>query len=319
MSGEKSKNNKKEITNYSDWMSQLPTELHSVPLYMLAIPGSHDSMSYDLDVNSSIVEPDNLKKFSWICCVRKMIRRWAMTQNETIVKQLDAGVRYFDLRIARKPRDSNSTRLYFHHGLYTNSDVETVLRMINDWAERHPTEVIILALSNFKGFEKKNKTHLHNHLISSIKTIFGAKLVPRKGVPSLKSCWDQKHNVMVSYDYPANQHIEIWGKIAYYYGNTMDPNKVQSQLRLNLEKRGKPRGFIVCGLNLTLPADSRILLYILRMCDNFPNVVHRSLPRLLRWVKEQAVKTPMNIVASDIVTRDQFVPIVANLNISKQA
>lgn len=76
-------------------------------------------------------------------------------------------------------------------------------------------------------------------------------------------------------------------------------------------------GFIVCGLNLTLPADSRILFYILRMCDNFPNVVHRSLPRLLRWVKEQAAKTPMNIVASDIVTRDQFVPIVVNLNIPK--
>lgn len=45
-------------------------------------------------------------------------------QNETIVRQLDAGVRYFDLRIARKPRDTNPTRLYFHHGLYTKSDVE---------------------------------------------------------------------------------------------------------------------------------------------------------------------------------------------------
>lgn len=45
-------------------------------------------------------------------------------QNETIMMQLDAGVRYFDLRIARKPRDTNSTRLYFHHGLYTKSDVE---------------------------------------------------------------------------------------------------------------------------------------------------------------------------------------------------
>lgn len=45
-------------------------------------------------------------------------------QNETIIRQLDAGVRYFDLRIARKPLDTNSTRLYFHHGLYTKSDVE---------------------------------------------------------------------------------------------------------------------------------------------------------------------------------------------------
>lgn len=43
-------------------------------------------MSYDLDVNSSIVEPDNLKKFSWICCVRKMIRRWAMTQVSCVLK-----------------------------------------------------------------------------------------------------------------------------------------------------------------------------------------------------------------------------------------
>lgn len=42
--------------------------------------GSHDSMSYDLDVNSSIIEPDNLKKFSWICCVRKIMHRWATTQ-----------------------------------------------------------------------------------------------------------------------------------------------------------------------------------------------------------------------------------------------
>lgn len=34
---------KKEINSYSDWMSQLPTELHSIPLYMLAIPGMQQS------------------------------------------------------------------------------------------------------------------------------------------------------------------------------------------------------------------------------------------------------------------------------------
>lgn len=77
-----------------------------------------------------------------------------------------------------------------------------------------------------------------------------------------------------------------------------------------------PAGFYVCGLNLTLPEDARILLYILRMCDNFTNVVHRSLPRLLQWVKKQASKTPMNIIASDTVTRDQFIPTVVGLNFS---
>lgn len=37
-------------------------------------------MSYDLDVNSAIVEPEGLKRFSKICCVRKILRRWATTQ-----------------------------------------------------------------------------------------------------------------------------------------------------------------------------------------------------------------------------------------------
>lgn len=73
----------------------------------------------------------------------------------------------------------------------------------------------------------------------------------------------------------------------------------------------------MCGLNLTLPDDARILKYILRLCDNFVNVIRRSLPKLLRWVKQQAEKTPMNIVASDVVTRDGFVSTVVNLNVSK--
>lgn len=315
MSAEKGRR-RRDVTSYSDWMSQLPPELHNTRLFDLAIPGSHDSMSYDLDINSSIMEPERVKIFNMIYCARKIVRRWATTQDVAITKQLDAGVRYLDLRIARKPNDTNPTRLFFHHGLYTRTDVETVLRDINDWAERHPKEIVILALSHFKGFDK-NKGHLHSHLINFIKTLFGPKLFHKEGIPTLKSCWDQGRNVIVSYDYPESPDPELWSRILYYYGNSMDTNKVQAELRKELEK-GKPYGFFVCGLNLTLPGDARILKYILRLCDNFPKVVHRSLPRLLQWVKRQADKTPLNIVASDVVTRDNFVPTVVKLNISKR-
>ncbi|TNN04185.1 hypothetical protein fugu_001214 [Takifugu bimaculatus] len=305
------------ISSYSDWMSQLPVELHNIPLFNLAIPGSHDSMSYDLDKNSSIIEPDGLKKFSKLCCVRKIVRRWATTQDENITKQLNAGVRYFDLRIARKPNDPEPTRLYFYHGLYTRTDVETLLRDINTWADKHPKEILILALSHFKGFDRKNQRDLHNHLIQFIKSLFGNKLLPRKDSPTLKSCWDEGKNVILSYDYPVGQHPEMWGRIQYFYGNSMDPITVESKLCQYLEKPKPMKGFFVCGLNLTLPEDARILKYIIRLCDNFPNVVNRSLPRMLQWVKEQARKTPMNIIASDIATRDQFVYTVIQLNISK--
>lgn len=62
----------------------------------------------------------------------------------------------------------------------------------------------------------------------------------QQDTPTLKSCWDQGRNVIVSYDYPANQHPEIWRKIPYYYGNSMDPIEVESKLRHYLEKTVKP-------------------------------------------------------------------------------
>lgn len=276
---------KREVRSRFDWMSNLPLHLHDVPLFKLAIPGSHDSMSYDLDVNSSIIEPDKLKKFSKICCVRKIMRRWAVTQDKTITEQLDAGVRYFDLRVARKPKDTNPTRLFFYHGLYTKTDVETVLRVINDWATSHPKEILILELSNFKEMTET----LHQHLINFIKTLFGGKLFPKNEIPTLNRCWNKGKNVIIAYDYPKASQSGLWKKITYCYGKSMDPRTIVSQLQQALETPRPSHCFFICGLNLTLPDDMRILKYILRLCDNFANVIQRSLPRLLQWVKIQAL------------------------------
>ncbi|XP_034414803.1 PI-PLC X domain-containing protein 1-like [Cyclopterus lumpus] len=311
------KKDKRKVASHCDWMSQLPPKLHNIPLYDLAIPGSHDSMSYDLDINSSIIEPDRLQRLSKIYCVRKIVRKWAITQEETITKQLDAGVRYFDLRIARKARDHDPTRLYFCHGLYTHTDVETVLKVIRDWAERHPKEILILALSHFKGFDKANSAQLHRHLIGFIVTLFGAKLIHIRDVPTLRSCWDKGRNVIISYDYPTTQHGEIWSKIPYFYGDTMNTTKIEAKLQHILEKARPVQYFFVCGLNLTLPEDARTLQYILRPCDNLANVIRRGLPRLLQWTKRQAAKTPVNIVASDLVTCDDFIQTVIELNALK--
>lgn len=64
----------------------------------------------------------------------------------------------------------------------------------------------------------------------------------QQDIPTLKSCWDQGKNVIVSYDYPAGQHPEMWGRIPYFYGNSMDPVKVESKLRHYLEKPKPKQG-----------------------------------------------------------------------------
>lgn len=64
----------------------------------------------------------------------------------------------------------------------------------------------------------------------------------QQDIPTLKSCWDQGKNIIVSYDYPAGQHPEMWGRIPYFYGNSMDPVKVESKLCHHLEKQKPVKG-----------------------------------------------------------------------------
>ncbi|XP_055085659.1 PI-PLC X domain-containing protein 1-like [Periophthalmus magnuspinnatus] len=310
------KQNQVQKDSYSDWMLHLPPEKHTIALWHLVIPGSHDSMTYDLDINSPIIEPDMLKKYSNLRCVRSIMRNWGRTQEANILEQLNAGARYFDLRIARKENDPDPNRLYFYHGLLTRTDVETVLRSINEWAEQHPKEVIILALSHFKGFGS-NEVQLHNHLTAFIKNLFGSKLVPKpirkEDTPTLQKCWDEKQNVIVSYDYyEANKQSVFWFKIVYFYGDGMDLTKVEERLTRNLRAASREY-FYVCGLNLTLPENAGALKYVFRW-RSLASAVRHSLPTLQRWIQTQAAKSPLNIVASDLVTEGNLVTTIVNLN-----
>uniref|UniRef100_A0A8C1CIP5 Si:dkey-66a8.7 n=1 Tax=Cyprinus carpio TaxID=7962 RepID=A0A8C1CIP5_CYPCA len=70
--------------NHEDWMSCLPEKLWDVPLTHLSIPGSHDAMSYCLDITSPLLrsESDTFRLLDGVfCCfTRPAIRRWATTQ-----------------------------------------------------------------------------------------------------------------------------------------------------------------------------------------------------------------------------------------------
>lgn len=76
--------------------------------------------------------------------------------------------------------------------------------------------------------------------------------VSQQDIPTLKTSWDQGRNVIVSYDHRASLPPEIWSEIKYYYGNSMDPTKVESKLRQDLEKAVKNSEFYLCSTHSTL-------------------------------------------------------------------
>lgn len=299
--------------NQEDWMSALPEELWDFPLTELAIPGSHDTMSYCLDINSPLVrsESDFFRVLDGLfyCITRPTIFKWATTQDKTIEEQLSMGIRYFDLRVAHKQFDS-SDDLYFTHIIYTHLTVLETFLSVATWLNSHPKEVVILACSHFEGMDDQ----CHETLVFSLKRLFGSKLCPQQESSlTLKSLWASGYQVILSYESPITErHRELWPAIPYWWANQRTALGVISYLDWRKE-RGRPEGFFVSGLNLT--ADRR---YITENCrESLQMLTFKNWEYLKKWLQQQAPGSEadsLNIIAGDFVGPLPLCPLVIALN-----
>ncbi|GAA6077694.1 PI-PLC X domain-containing protein 1 [Tachysurus ichikawai] len=296
------------------WMASLPGELWDIPLWNLAIPGSHNAITYCLDMNNrspiDLKQPDMLQKLDKYMkpLIRPFVYKWAITQECTVREQMDCGVRYCDLRIARRPND-NSSDLYFYHGVYTTITVETVLKEIRTWLDVHPKEIVILSFSHFLGLSQE----LHTLLISTIKCVFNSKLCPKTDVVTLRSLWSSGQQVIVSYEHNlANCHTELWPHIPYWWANKCKAEALIEEFERR-KQHGRPGGFFVTGINLT-----EDLKYICsHPTESLKDMVMSTYPMLLAWVREQkpgSCADSLNIIAADFVTESEFIRTVVALN-----
>jgi len=91
-------------------------------LTSVSSPGSHDSFSFYIDETSPVgpEQPETVQNFVSVfgTVAKKLMRKWLATQTMNFTSQLEAGVRFFDLRISTKPRDPDN-ELFFAHGLFS--------------------------------------------------------------------------------------------------------------------------------------------------------------------------------------------------------
>ncbi|XP_062306879.1 PI-PLC X domain-containing protein 1 [Osmerus eperlanus] len=296
------------------WMTHLPCALWDLPLWNMAIPGSHNAITYCLDKSDrspvDLTQPDMLQKLDKYMkpLIRPFVYKWAVTQECTPSEQLDCGVRYCDLRIAHRPNDS-SNDLYFYHGVYTSITVETVLKEIREWLDAHPREVVILSFSHFLGLDQE----LHTQLITTIRNVFTSKLCPKTEMATLRNLWTLGYQVIVSYEhYVVNCHADLWSHIPYWWANKCKAEALIEEFECK-KLNGRPDGFFVTGINLT-----EDLKYICsHPTESLKDLVMSTYPALLGWVRNQTPGSntdSLNIIAGDFVTESQFVPTVVALN-----
>ncbi|XP_069613963.1 PI-PLC X domain-containing protein 1 isoform X2 [Ranitomeya imitator] len=301
----------KQMAENQQWMSNLSEELWDVPLYKLSVPGSHDTMTYCLDKKSP-VDPSSPKLLLFLekyvpNFTRAFILRWSSTQTLSVTEQLDAGIRYLDLRIAHRP--DVFSNLYFVHGLYTSRTVEHTLQEMADWLQRNPREVLILGCDNLQSMSPEH----HVYLINAIHRIFGLKLCPKHERPTLRDLWKQNYQVIVCYDHPQALIIDfLWPSMPYWWANTTNTDYLLHFLEMK-KHSGRPDGFFVAGLNLT-----ENWSYILKHpFGSMKSMTLPKLPFLYKWIQKQhpgGSGDATNIIAEDLIGSDDFVSAVIKLN-----
>lgn len=172
---------------------------------------------------------------------KEILFKWSVTQCLSFKRQLEAGVRYFDLRVAPGKDFESTESAHFTHGLLC-STVEPCLREIASFLDEHPKEVVLLDFNHFYKMSGCNHTHLYDIIIS----VFGEKICPyvesleERQDLSLTRLWDQGQQVIVFYQCDfAKIRPELWpaSVIRAPWANTCDVTKLMSFLEEAYEYR----------------------------------------------------------------------------------
>jgi hypothetical protein len=164
----------------------------------VAIPGTHDSGTYSLDKNSlpSIDSPISSIKGSIDkhlgslaqdvidpvigALVNPLIYYWAVAQdpNDSILAQLNAGIRYFDIR----PCLDSGGVARVCHSLY-GTTISDLVGQVHSFSLQNPQEIILLDFNHIKshGFSSEDSINLATEIISGLtKVTNGDMIIPHQ-------------------------------------------------------------------------------------------------------------------------------------------
>jgi hypothetical protein len=123
------------VTDRGTWMADRAAKLGGRPLKQLVLPASHDAGMYRVDEI-------------------ELARLWVQTQSRRIHRQLEDGVRWFDLRLMRV-----KNHIVLHHGGWKGPRLAEVIEDIKTFIEAGRSELILLKFSSFKDFHASTWEH----------------------------------------------------------------------------------------------------------------------------------------------------------------
>ena len=146
---------------HANWMGDLMPAIGNLTLLDLSLPGTHDSMTFDLSTRVSDGANDMPAWVSWllhemgpiigVAKVGDFIKQQAQTQSLNMTMQLEHGARFIDFRTmytAAPTKGSIAAHDWYGlHMVETNTKSLQYLADAKAFLEAHPSEVLVLWIS----------------------------------------------------------------------------------------------------------------------------------------------------------------------------
>lgn len=314
------------------WMGHMANVLAPKPLCEVAMPGTHDSATYkwnkelgaspDNDLTSTI--QDKLEFGRGI--IRKIgsamtdgilsvvYARLCQCQDMTIRQQLDAGIRYLDLRVALAPNGS----FYSCHGVYC-VNFDEILNEIKEFLDANPKEMVLLDFNHFYGMEKEH----HDQLAALVTSALGADKIATgpalSPTSTVQEYWDAGVQAVVIYhDVPTHQASDgkMWHKhnIVSPWPNKNKAAELRENLDGRIKRRNKSKFFVLQGI---LTPDGELIKN--EILENKGGTSIRSIAggvsnKVVNWIGDDWQQETHNVVIVDFFEECSMVPAIINLN-----
>ena len=197
------------------WMADSASAIENRSLKNIVLPGTHDSGTYAVSATSTLAPAQDIPQ--WVnavyglgltgLAVMQVIADWAKTQGYTIRQQLDAGIRYLDLRVVKS--DEN---YYICHSLYS-INVDVLIADVKSFIEKNPKEIIIL---DFNHLYQMDALDDNKPLIDKLTNAFGAKMAPNSfnAGSTVKDFWSGGYQLIALYDNQesVSRYNQLWSQ-----------------------------------------------------------------------------------------------------------
>ena len=178
----------------NNWMSSINDETW---ISEMSIPGTHDTMTAS--------DP----KDNW--CMSTFIKRCCVTQSMTLKEQLDAGIRFIDIRL--KHHDNTFTAHHAQFNLGVN--LRDILGTLAYFLRQNPTETVIMSYQEEDDAENNNGVSFATDFQNHLKMVENNMLYSKHNMPRL----GEARGKIVLLDWHHNGHIGL-AKNNRYVENT---------------------------------------------------------------------------------------------------